>query len=131
MLLPLSAAACGSIPACPEGRRPRLPRPPHPVSARHRSIAIMQLHVSDPALRLAANACPDPLDSTLSKRAWEVLCMDYRHRCRTATAALEFFEFFELEIIFARHDGPRLLALPSAHASSAALGSAAFLDSLD
>eukprot|EP00972_Heterocapsa_arctica_P038614 5690602-Heterocapsa_arctica.AAC.1 len=128
MALLYGDAARGILPVGLVSRSLLAPRPSPPCSTRHRSIAIMQLHVSASRLRLIAHACPDPLDHALSKRAWEALCRDYRQRCRATMPALAFLE---LGVSVTHEEALRLLGQPGAPSCTPALGPVSFLDSMD
>ncbi len=53
----------------------------------------MQANVPRDRLLLVARHCPNPYDTAISKRDWEIQCNAYRQRCRITLPALAFLEF--------------------------------------
>jgi hypothetical protein len=53
----------------------------------------MQANVPADRLRLVAHHCPNPNDTAMSKRTWEIQCSDYRQRCRVTMPELAYMEF--------------------------------------
>jgi hypothetical protein len=60
---------------------------------RVQAVALMQANVPADRLRLVAHHCPNPYDTAISKRDWEIQCRDYRQRCRVTLLALAYLEF--------------------------------------
>jgi hypothetical protein len=53
----------------------------------------MQAKVPADRLLLVAHHCPNPNDTAISKRTWEIQCGGYRQRCRVTIQALAYLEF--------------------------------------
>lgn len=80
----------------PDERPSRPPWGGATVTQRHvrlRAIALMQANVTADRLLLVARHCPNPYDTTITKRDWESQCRAYRQRCRISVPALAFLEF--------------------------------------
>ena len=60
---------------------------------RVQGVVFMQANIPADRLRLVARHCPNPYDTAISKRDWEIQCQDYRQRCRVTLPALAYLEF--------------------------------------
>jgi hypothetical protein len=93
---------------------------------RVRALRFMHANIPAERLRLVARHCPNPYDTAITKRDWEIQCSAYRQRCKITLPALAFLEFG-----IAYEEEEALFYLESLRLHRSAAIAPSFLESLD